>query len=615
MDKQKSYDNLLPAVQLGVILFLLYLAYGYNYPFFHTLAELFTVIIAGGVFAIVWNARKFSDNNYFLFIGVSLLFVGLVDLFHLMAYKGINVYSFGGDNLPTQLWIAARLMESASLVIAPFFINKKLHAGRLFFFYFVFTSVLLSTIFIFKIFPESYAEGAGLTPFKIYAEYLVMALFAAGAARLYQIRKAFSSRVMALIGLAFAFKILSEMMFTLYTDVFSSSNFLGHMFKAGAYYLIYLGIIEASLKQPYKTLFKTLKDSETSLKESEQRYRSLVEYSPNATFLHAHGIINYINAAGVKLFGATKPEQLIGKKVLDLIDHRYKYLINSRISSLNQGVKFVKPVEIKILTLNNELVDVETTGSLVNLRGKIAIQSIMTDITQRKKADLAKTEFVSLASHQLRTPLANIGLSTELLLRGIAGPLDQKQEKYLKEIYKSTQRMKGLIGALLNISRIELGTFVIKLERFRLTEVIEEIINEKQTKLKIKKLSFKKHYQAGLPLVKFDKNILGIVVDNLISNAIRYTPENGEIKLAAEKSGNSILISVTDTGYGIPEEQQNKIFEKLFRADNAKEIATDGAGLGLYTAKSVLSKVGGKIWFKSKNGAGTTFFVTIPIEQ
>lgn len=613
MPHQSAIKTANSFITLAVIMALLYWSYQFSYPLFHSLAEIFCVVIAAGIFAIVWNSRKFIDNNYFLFIGISLLFVGVIDLFHTLAYKGVGIFSFGGANLPTQLWIAARYLEAAALVSAPFFINKKIRPNLLFIIYSALASFSLASIFLFKIFPTSYLERSGLTAFKIISEYLIAALLIAAIILLYKKRLNFEPRVWRLLIAALILKIFSEIMFTLYVNVFSSANFLGHIFKVASFYLFYLGIIETAMMRPYQLLFKNLKDSETSFKESEQRYRSLVEYSPNAIFLHLHGVITYINPAGVKLFDAQTAEQLIGKKILDFIDQPYISFASSRMEKIYQGAKALPMAEIKIITLSGKKIEVEVTGSVINLQGKLAGQSIMNNITARKEVDRAKTEFVSLASHQLRTPLASISLSTELLLRGIGGPLEENQIKYLQEIFKASQRMKNLIEALLNISRLELGTFVVKWETINLIEETDKILKEEEIQIKLKQLDFIKIYAANLPLIQFDKNILGVVIDNLMANAIRYTPARGKITLQIRKKSDEIMISLTDTGCGIPKSQQEKIFTKLFRADNAKEISAEGAGLGLYMTRSILKKIHGKIWFVSEPGRGTTFFVTIPL--
>ncbi|EKE00027.1 MAG: multi-sensor signal transduction histidine kinase [uncultured bacterium] len=128
-----------------------------------------------------------------------------------------------------------------------------------------------------------------------------------------------------------------------------------------------------------------------------------------------------------------------------------------------------------------------------------------------------------------------------------------------------------------------------------------------------KKLIFQENYDSSIPTIFVDPKLISIVIENLMSNAVKYTPNNGKISLEVKKEGDSVILKVSDTGVGIPENQQNKIFSKLFRADNAKEIDPDGAGLGLYIVKEIIDHSVGTIWFESQEGKGTTFYVKLPL--
>lgn len=237
------------------------------------------------------------------------------------------------------------------------------------------------------------------------------------------------------------------------------------------------------------------------------------------------------------------------------------------------------------------------------------------DITKIKEVDRAKTEFVSLASHQLRTPLAGISLASELLLRYAGDRIDKQQREYLSEIFNSTKKMSTLISDLLNVSRIEMGTFNIFKEDLDPTTSIETILKHLKSQFEEKNLLVERNLDFKSPTISFDQNAFNLIIDNLLTNAIRYTPSNGKIKISVKSEKNAIIIKISDTGYGIPPEESDKIFSKQFRATNAREIAPEGEGLGLYIVKLVADKLGVKVWFKSnKNGPGTTFYVSIPIK-
>ena len=236
------------------------------------------------------------------------------------------------------------------------------------------------------------------------------------------------------------------------------------------------------------------------------------------------------------------------------------------------------------------------------------------DITKEKQIDRAKSEFVSLASHQLRTPLSTINWYAEMLLAGDAGKLNKEQRDYLEEVYKGNQRMVDLVNALLNVSRIELGTLAVDPKPTNLIDQAESVLNEIKPLIAKKKLRVIKKFAKNIPEINLDDKLMRIVWQNLLSNSLKYTPEKGKIGVVISKDKTNVKIEVSDTGMGIPKYQQKNIFTKLFRADNVREHETDGTGLGLYIVKSVIEQFGGKVWFKSVENKGTTFYATIPLK-
>lgn len=243
---------------------------------------------------------------------------------------------------------------------------------------------------------------------------------------------------------------------------------------------------------------------------------------------------------------------------------------------------------------------------------------VLHDITQMKELDRAKSEFISIAAHQLRTPPTIIRWYAEMLLGLDAGTINPKQKTYVEQISQANHRMIAMINALLNISRIEMGTFTIQPKTINLTEIAKTTLTDLAAKIREKKLSITQTFDPTLPLIQADPQLLTIIFDNLLSNAIEYTPEGGRVTFEISPDGDgpkepSVFIRVSDTGFGIPKVQQPKIFTKLFRADNVRQRDPDGNGLGLYLVKSILDSVGGTIRFESQENKGTTFFVTLPL--
>lgn len=251
---------------------------------------------------------------------------------------------------------------------------------------------------------------------------------------------------------------------------------------------------------------------------------------------------------------------------------------------------------------------------------------VFRDVSKEYELDQAKTEFVSLASHQLRTPLSAINWYTELLLSGDAGKVTKSQREYLQEIAGGNKRMIDLVNSLLNVSRLDLGRLTSQPAPTDVAALAGELRKELASGITKKKLAYIEKIDQKLPPVVADPKLLRMIVQNLLSNAIKYTPK-GSVTLTLRRAASKdiqaakrrqdkpyLYMSVADTGYGIPVSQQDKVFEKLFRADNVRVLDVEGTGLGLYIVKEVVEQLGGRVWFDSVEGKGTTFTVVLPFE-
>lgn len=354
-------------------------------------------------------------------------------------------------------------------------------------------------------------------------------------------------------------------------------------------------------------------------------FRAVVEATNLATLVtNLEGIIVYVNPAWEKQTGFTSAETLnqnprmlrssktpmvVYKKMWDALDAGESFVTEEIINRRKDGTEYethftVFPIKI---------------GEKVLYYG-----SIHQDIAERKESDRVRGEFVSLVSHQLNTPLSIINWYAQMLLSGRIGDLNHKQIQYLQEIETSVKRVINLVNALLNVSRIEMGTFSILPEPVSLPGIAEGVLSELSSKLKEKNIVFEKHYENSPASINADSKVLWIVFQNLLSNAIKYTPEGGKVTLEVGIEGESAIIKVTDDGYGIPKSEQPKIFEKMYRAENVRTKDIEGNGLGLYIVKATLEAAGGAIGFKSPLGVcerqsgiheecGTMFYVTIPL--
>ena len=223
-----------------------------------------------------------------------------------------------------------------------------------------------------------------------------------------------------------------------------------------------------------------------------------------------------------------------------------------------------------------------------------------------------KDEFVSLVSHQLRTPLTSIHLFIEMLLDNNSDNLTKQQKDYLSNVQVSTARMVELITEFLNISKLELGQLEIKTQKLHLEDIVEA--NVSQIKPIAEKSNVKIVFEKpNLPSVDVEPNLYAHIVNNLLSNAIYYSPEGGTVNLILRKLPEGYQLDVSDMGIGIPEEAKAKLFQRFYRAENAKRTIGDGSGLGLYLVKKIIDTCKGRVWYESTEGQGSSFHVIIPI--
>ncbi len=263
--KSGNWSESLPAVLVGVSLLVgLFWAVQYNYFLFHSLAEIFSIVVACTVFAVFWNARSFMGNTCYLFIGIAFLFVAFIDLLHTLSVGQMNVFPGYTTNLGIQLWVLARFLESCSLVAALMFLKRRIEPSYLLAAYTVLVVAALSVIFR-GWFPDCYVEGH-LTRFKIGSEVLICGLLATALVLLWWRRKEFDSTVLGLLAAATVLTIASEVSFTLYTTIEGPANVIGHFLKIVSFYLVYRAFVRVGLNEPYALMFR---DVQRSREEAE----------------------------------------------------------------------------------------------------------------------------------------------------------------------------------------------------------------------------------------------------------------------------------------------------------------------------------------------------------
>jgi signal transduction histidine kinase len=233
-------------------------------------------------------------------------------------------------------------------------------------------------------------------------------------------------------------------------------------------------------------------------------------------------------------------------------------------------------------------------------------------VTREKEIERMKTEFVSISAHQLRTPLSAIKWTLKMFLDGDLGELTKEQREFLEKTYQSNERMINLINDLLNVTRIEEGRFLYKPVLADIVPICQSVIDSYKDEIEKRNLKFKFKKPKELPKVRVDIEKISLAIQNLLENAIRYNKFGGEIEMVLKEKEKEIEFSIKDTGIGIPKDQQNRVFTKFFRGSNAMKMETEGSGLGLFITKNIIEAHGGRIWFESEEGKGTTFYFTLP---
>lgn len=232
---------------------------------------------------------------------------------------------------------------------------------------------------------------------------------------------------------------------------------------------------------------------------------------------------------------------------------------------------------------------------------------------RHRQIERLKSEFISIASHQLKSPITALRWVVEGLVKDTAKKRYASLHEQVLESQEIVRHMNDLVNALLNVSRVETGRIAVHTEMTNIATLANNVIEEVAHSAKAKKQKITVSADEGLVNISVDPLLVSEVLKNLLTNAIKYTPKSGEISVRVSKSGSDILIRVADNGYGIPKYEQKRIFQKFYRGTNIVSLEPDGNGLGLYLVKRIIDLSGGKIWFDSTEGHGSTFSFTLPI--
>lgn len=379
------------------------------------------------------------------------------------------------------------------------------------------------------------------------------------------------------------------------------------------------------------------KNIERALRESEQRYRKLIELLPDAVHIKQDGRLVYSNEAGVRILGAKNPEQLLGRASTDFVHPDYQKVSKERGDMVITIGGNAPLAESKDLTIDGRAVDVEVASAEIEYNGRPSILSVSRDITERKKAEAdmetmmnenkqllkkavesekTKTEFFTNISHEFKTPL-NVVLSIIQLLSMKMNDNNADAAKYNKYIHMMKQncyRLLRLINNLLDITKIDSGYMELNLKNHDIVNIIEDLTLSVAEYAKNNGIFIVFDTEVEEKIMCCDEEKIERIMLNLLSNAIKYNKETGKIFVNIYDKEEYILISVKDTGIGIPEDKLNVIFDRFKQVDASLHRGSEGSGIGLALVKSMVEKHGGEITVNSIYGEGTEFIIKLPVK-
>ncbi|MBI2573972.1 MAG: PAS domain S-box protein [Candidatus Wildermuthbacteria bacterium] len=318
--------------------------------------------------------------------------------------------------------------------------------------------------------------------------------------------------------------------------------------------------------------------------------------------------VSFVNPEAERMFDA-QARNILGKSLSDLasvdglqpLADALAYGLNEAISRQEIYPKNTRTAEVSVIPMKTEH---KRVGSIV----------VLHDVTREREVEKMKTEFVSIAAHQLRTPLSAIKWTLRMLLDGDMGKLEENQKEFLLKTYRSNERMIELVNDLLNVTKIEEGKFLSQRVPLNIVDIVSSAVRSFKEEAAHKRIALRfSKPKTALPRISADEEKIRFAAQNLLDNALRYTQPGGSVVVNLRQNGKQIEASFQDTGIGIPAEEQRHVFEKFFRASNAKKIDTEGSGLGLYMVKNIIEAHGGQLSFATKENKGSTFVFVLPI--
>ena len=324
------------------------------------------------------------------------------------------------------------------------------------------------------------------------------------------------------------------------------------------------------------------------------------------------GNVTIVNNMALQLLGVEHDDELIGKSIIDVLDIRHDYTVRQLVNSEQKEMILDMSNSGSNLILNAYFSPIQRESGFVS-----GLVCVLHDVTSQQKEEQERKEFVSNVSHELRTPLTSVKSYVEALSDG-AWQDKEIAPQFLKVVQDETERMIRMINDLLSLSRMDAGTTKLNLEYVNINELFNYILNrfdmiiKKEEDPKKKKYTIERFFTKKDLWVEIDTDKFTQVIDNIMNNAINYSPDGGVITARLLETHNHVIMSISDQGLGIPRKDLSHIFDRFFRVDKARSRKQGGTGLGLAISKEVVNMLGGQIWVDSVEGKGSTFYISLP---
>ncbi len=555
-----------------------------NYLVFHGIVEMFSVVVAGIVFAVTWHTQvhRTKESSFFLVIGIGSLAIAVLDLVHTLAFKGMNVFKGYDANLPTQLWITARYLQSLSLLAALglLFFGKawKLrldapHRFLLLLGYAIVTAFLLFLVFS-RHFPTCWVEGSGLTPFKRVSEYVICLILAGAATFLWLCRATLDRDTFRNLLFAIGVSILTEIAFTLYNDVYDLFNMAGHILKTVVFIALYRAIVLVGIQKPFTLL-------SLDLQKSERRYRTIVENGNDALFIQDFkGNILDVNQNSCRMLGLSRDE-LVGSNVATIGKPGPGHSVPARLAALGDDDTLL--FESEILRRDGSEVPVEVSVTVVSRMDGGTIQSFIRDISKRRHAELALQKAVE-DNRNLLVEFQHRAKNSFMMISGMIGMAlgDTTSNDGKAALRDLDSRVKSVAAlyALLNSS----SSFT----EVRLDDYCGRIVTP------LISLTGNITLKTGMEGVAVPVEMaapIGLILTELVTNAIKYAfpdGQRGNVEVRLGKTDSGAILEIRDDGVGLPEG---------FELSASK-------GMGLHLVQGLVRQIGGAFRMEASS-AGT----------